>query len=245
MDRLAQAPRDQKRGLGLDWARGSRVPSVNAMVYRIESSPPEPPPHAMVGIPAVPDEYERGRCRPRGSRSGPQLLACHPVPASDHRAITRLFDAHGAMVYRRALRLMGNAADAEEAVQEVFLRAMPDERMPDSSVAVAWLYRVTTNYCLNQLRNKKRRRVLLDEQVAPNSPQHQAAEDERIVAMRGLLSRADEREARCAVYVFVDGLSYDETADVMEVSRGTVANLIRRFKDWAQGELSQRDAEAS
>ena len=42
---------------------------------------------------------------------------------SDSQQIAQLFDQHGPRVYRRALRLLGNPADAEEATQEIFIRA--------------------------------------------------------------------------------------------------------------------------
>lgn len=146
-----------------------------------------------------------------------------------------LFDKYGPMVYRRALRILGNAADAEEATQEVFIRAFKaladfDPRAQHST----WLYRITTNYCLNQMRNRVRRTELMDQRKAEVPKGSVATDPEKLALMRDLLARADERQAQAALLVFVDGLSHDEAAVVLDVSRRTVGNLCKRFVKWAR-----------
>ncbi len=148
------------------------------------------------------------------------------------------FEAYGPVVYRRALQLLGTPAAAEEATQEVFVRAARaihkyDPRAKPST----WLYRITTNHCLNALRDERRRAELLaerSEEVTPGAPGY---DPEKMAAMRALLGRADEREAAAAVAVFVDGMSHAEAAEVLGVSRRTVGNLVERFMAWAREEL--------
>jgi RNA polymerase sigma-70 factor (ECF subfamily) len=145
----------------------------------------------------------------------------------------QLFSRHGALVYRRALRLLGNAADAEEATQEVFIRVMRGvDRFEGRSQMTTWLYHVTTNYCLNVLRDGARRRELLAEHTP--GPAADGGSGGEWVAMRDLLARADELQARAAVYVYVDGMSHDEAAELLSVSRRTVGNLLDRFVAWAR-----------
>ena len=102
-----------------------------------------------------------------------------------------------------------------------------------------WLYRITTNYCLNQLRDRGRRRDLLEaraEEAAPAAVPYDLA---KMVQMRRLLAEADPREAAAAVAVFVDGMSHAEAAQVLEVSRRTVGNLCDRFVRWAAERLDE------
>jgi RNA polymerase sigma-70 factor (ECF subfamily) len=73
------------------------------------------------------------------------------------------------MVYRRALFLLGNHADAEDATQEVFLKALTNaEYFEHRSQVHTWLSRITTNHCLNYIRNQSRQANLRER----NLPDH-------------------------------------------------------------------------
>ncbi|MEZ4472859.1 MAG: RNA polymerase sigma factor [bacterium] len=147
--------------------------------------------------------------------------------------VARLFRLHGPQVYRRALRLLGNATDAEEALQDVFLKILDRvDDFDDQDKTLNWLYRITTNHCLNVIRGRKRRLAATEAfRVAPQRADHTVAVDATL--LRELLSRADPREAEAAVYVHLDGMSYSEAAPLLGVSKRTVGNLIARFDAWA------------
>ena len=67
-------------------------------------------------------------------------------PRDPSEAMGPIFMTHGPAVYRRALRLLGNHADAEEAMQEVFIRALRGAIGFDGQSQLStWLYRITTN----------------------------------------------------------------------------------------------------
>jgi RNA polymerase sigma-70 factor (ECF subfamily) len=155
----------------------------------------------------------------------------------DAARMSELFTRHGPAVYRRSLRLLGNHADAEEATQEVFIRAFrAADAFQGQSQVTTWLYRITTNYCLNQLRDRRRRRELFAEQVAPAPPGGPPSPGD-VVLLRRLLSEADEEQARAAIYVHLDGMTHEEVADLLGVSRRTVGNLLARFHEWASHRL--------
>ena len=102
------------------------------------------------------------------------------------RRLAALFQAHKRQVYRRALRLMGNAADAEDVTQEVFIKAMRSPPL-EGREQVAWLYRVTTNHCLDVLRGRGRRRELMDEVVKPAAPDRvEVRADDALTLITGL-----------------------------------------------------------
>jgi RNA polymerase sigma-70 factor (ECF subfamily) len=161
----------------------------------------------------------------------------------DHsQQIALLFDQHGPRVYRRALRLLGNPADAEEATQEIFIRAFRSaEGFRHQSQITTWLYQITTHYCLNLIRDRTRRTELHDEHVAPMADETDRtapANPDDLVLLRKLLSAADERQAAAAVYVFLDGMSHEEAAEVLGVSKRTVGNLLERFQAWAGAQVT-------
>jgi RNA polymerase sigma-70 factor (ECF subfamily) len=157
------------------------------------------------------------------------------VARVDSQLIAQLFKQHGPAVYRRALRMLGNAADAEEATQEIFIRVVrAADGFEDRSQVTTWLYQIATNYCLNVLRDRKRHATAYEEHIAPEAESQQttpAAPDD-MAMLRTLLAKAPEREAAAVICVHLDGMSHEEAAVVLGVSKRTVGNLIERFQAW-------------
>lgn len=154
--------------------------------------------------------------------------------SSASKDVGQLFQQHGALVYRRAFRLLGRREDAEEATQEVFVRVMRGlDSFERRSSVTTWLYQITTHYCLDVLRNSARRRQLFAQQVVAVDRQEPASASD-LVLLRQLLSECDEQQGRAVVYVYLDGMSHEQAAEVLGVSKRTVGNLIERFFAWAQ-----------
>ncbi|MFL5345041.1 MAG: RNA polymerase sigma factor [Hyalangium sp.] len=170
------------------------------------------------------------------------------VSSSDSRHIAQLFERHGPRVYRRALRLLGNPGDAEEATQEIFIRVFRSVGgFREQSQLTTWLYQITTNYCLNLIRDRSRRAELHQAHVGPladESSRSDPTRPEDLVLLRRLLVTADERQAAAAVYVFLDGMSHEEAAELLGVSKRTVGNLLERFQAWAQEQIEPRSTAA-
>jgi len=85
--------------------------------------------------------------------------------AGDHEAFEAIFRQHVSRVYRQAFKLIGNEAETEEVVQEVFLAVHQKVKtFRGESAFSTWLYRLTTNVALSRLRKRKRtKEVLLDD----------------------------------------------------------------------------------
>jgi RNA polymerase sigma-70 factor, ECF subfamily len=132
-------------------------------------------------------------------------------------------------VYRRALRLLGDKEAAQDVTQEVFLRVMHSGvSVPAEPTPMAWLYRVTTNICLNRLRDRNRQEALLATKYAVNDVVSAIGETRTMVSQ--VLERVPEELQEVAIYFFVDELSYDEIAPLLGVSRRTVSNRLSAFR---------------
>ena len=149
----------------------------------------------------------------------------------DHReAAARLYRDYGAAVYRRCLRLLRNREAAQDATQEVFVRLVRNmERLEDRGGALPWIYRVTTNHCLNVLRNAGRRGegALLVALEADDRPATEALPD-RLLAQE-ILQRFDASTQAVVVGVFVDGMEREEVAATLGISKRTVSRKLERF----------------
>jgi RNA polymerase sigma-70 factor (ECF subfamily) len=133
-------------------------------------------------------------------------------------------------VFRRCLRLLRNREAAQDATQEVFVRLVRNmERLEDRGGALPWIYRVTTNHCLNVLRNAGRRGegALLVDLEADDRPATEALPD-RLLAQE-ILQRFDASTQAVVVGVFVDGMEREEVAATLGISKRTVSRKLERF----------------
>jgi RNA polymerase sigma-70 factor (ECF subfamily) len=155
-----------------------------------------------------------------------------------------LYRKHGRMVFRRARALLGDTQAAHDAVQDVFLRALGAQaEFEHAASPVAWLCRITTNHCLNRLRDAERRRELMDQNRPPADDVVRPNAEPRL-AVRELLRRLPAELAEIGVYYHLDQMNQDEIADLLGVSRRTVGNRLDQFRA-AVAALSSAQVEVS
>lgn len=148
------------------------------------------------------------------------------------RLMQPLFDK----MYASAYRLTGSRDDAEDLVQETFLKAYRSiERFQEGTNPGAWVYMIMRNTFLNDIRSKKGREVLLfDEAMAERladtsgSPITEERMDEELQTVLNSLP-PDMKEALVAREI--SGLSYQEIADTMGLPIGTVKSRINRARE--------------
>ena len=141
--------------------------------------------------------------------------------------LTDLYRSYGPVIYWRCVRLLGDRAAAEDATQETFMRVLRHlDRAPTGEDAIRWIFRIATNYCLNEIRNGKRRAVPMDE--LPERPVVDLDAADRDLVVK-LIARAPEDQRTIAWLHHVDGLDQGEVARVMDVSRRTVVNKLAAF----------------
>lgn len=150
--------------------------------------------------------------------------------------IDALYRRHGAVVLRRIRRFYRDPVEAEDVLQEVFVRVMDKigTFRGDSSMTT-WLYQLTTRHCLNRLRNEGRRRELLalEGGVDWSAPVSDASQ-EREVLFRSLWRVLDEDLVEIGIYYHLDGMTHDEIARIIGVSRRTVGNRLVELESRAK-----------
>jgi RNA polymerase sigma-70 factor (ECF subfamily) len=146
----------------------------------------------------------------------------------DEEAFTRVAEAYAARLYAVAFRLLGNRADAQDAVQRALLKSFDARASYSPRWAVStWLYRILTNVCVDELR---RRRPSIDiENARVSTPSFAGAIGDRIDVARAL--ETVPREARVLIALhYVDGLSHRELAAIRGISVNTVKSQLARGK---------------
>lgn len=145
----------------------------------------------------------------------------------DRAELEAVFQRYGALVFRRAYVLLGNHAEAEEAAQEIFARAFKRaEQFGDGRRASAWLYQLATNYCLGVIRDSARRSEVFQEHVATSlAPLPGAPELGDMMLLRSKLRVAEEETARAAIYLYVDGMTPEESAEILGAAPSSLGKL--------------------
>lgn len=148
--------------------------------------------------------------------------------------IEELYAKYGPMVLRRARGILGEEQAARDAMQEVFLRALRERAsFRGEASPVTWLYRITTNFCLNKIRDGARRRELMDQQGPASEASPEASPEDR-QTLAAILLRVPEELREIAIYYWVDEMNQDEIAEMVGVSRRTVGNRLEEFKTLAR-----------
>ena len=143
--------------------------------------------------------------------------------------IGRLYKRFGPVIYRRCLKLLADPELADDATQEVFVRAVRHaERLRNDRECLPWLYRVTTNFCLNLIRDLQKM-PLLPLTEASQEPQKSSLETRYAARQEiaALLHRLDDTSAAIAVFAYHDGMTQVEIAEVTGLSRRTVGKRLK------------------
>ena len=148
----------------------------------------------------------------------------------DRDAFAALVRGHHARILRLCLSMLRDPADAEDAAQEVFLKAYKSlDRFAGDCAFSTWLHRIAANQCLDLLRKASRRRTeSLDAEEDP-SPEPGASLEAADLAARALAGLPEDYRL-ILVLRETQGLSYLELAETLECSLDSVKARLRRAR---------------
>ena len=163
----------------------------------------------------------------------------------DSDAFERLFHRHYSKLYGLVFRLVGNRDEAEDIVQDVFIKlhqrppsrsksSLGDQGQEAHNVG-AWLYRVATNTAYNTIRARQRlwerNRVLVqDERDRPDGPEKLAESGDDVRRVRSALARLSPQQGQLLLLRQL-GLSYAELAEACEINPNSVGKTLSRAAD--------------
>lgn len=163
------------------------------------------------------------------------------VQRGDQEAFASLMARYEKQVYTLCLRMTGHEEDARDLAQEAFLKAWRGLRFYQfESSFSTWLYRLTSNVCIDFLRQQKRRPTVPmaqgeDEELEmPDQeplPEEQLLHREQQHQVQAALSQLDEEFRLALTLRAVEGLSYEEIGAVLNLKPGTVKSRIARARE--------------
>jgi RNA polymerase sigma-70 factor (ECF subfamily) len=182
-----------------------------------------------------------------------EKFSLEALRAGDRAEFARLVDQYSPLIYRLGLKMLGNPQDAEDVLQETFIKAYRHLDSFDGRARVStWLYRIATNEALMLLRRKRPDAISVDEpwqnpdeEQEPLQirdwcclPEHELMSDEA----RAHLDQAVEQLPASLRVVFllreIEGLSTRETADVLDISEAAVKTRLSRARLQLREDLS-------
>jgi RNA polymerase sigma-70 factor (ECF subfamily) len=167
----------------------------------------------------------------------------------DLAAFNRIVERYQGLVYNVAARITGNRTSAEDVAQETFTSAYRSIRRFRGGSLRAWLTRIASNLSIDAIRSSRRRpEESLDEHLlnpafqpvsAVESPEQRALSNELSDEIQRAIMAVPEEQRALLVLIDVQGMSYEEAAQAVGVSVGTVKSRLSRARARVRGHLRQ------
>ncbi len=150
------------------------------------------------------------------------------TPRAEKPNIEAVYKLYADMLYRVAFSELQSDMDAQDAVQDVFMKYISAEpRFKDEGHEKAWFLRVTVNRCHDMLRSRKiRLKHQADTEIEPSSPASKARQE-----LFEILSMIPEKYKSTVVLHCLEGLSLQETADVLGITLSAAKMRLKRARE--------------
>ena len=169
------------------------------------------------------------------------LQLCEPIEMTSTPAsagLAELYERHFEAVFRAALRVTGNRADAEDALQTVFLRVLSRSGQDEAAgESAAYFRRAAVNAAVDLLR----RRTVHGEMAYDDRAPHAAVEPVGLLKeqLRRAVATLDQDDATLVLLRYVEGLSNQELADEFQLEKNNVAVRLHRIRQRLQVEMER------
>ena len=154
----------------------------------------------------------------------------------DHAAFGQLMHRYAGAVYNLGYRMLGSAEDAEDASQEIFLRAYTRLASFDRQRRFStWLLSIGSNYCIDRLRRRRFSWMTLDDAAfalpsKERSPERIALDHEQQAIVQRALRQMPEHYRMVTVLRYWSDLSYEEIASVTGLPESTIKTRLHRAR---------------
>ncbi|HIS98918.1 MAG TPA: sigma-70 family RNA polymerase sigma factor [Candidatus Faecaligallichristensenella faecipullorum] len=183
-------------------------------------------------------------------QSSDEMALIKRAERGDAAAFEELMHQHEGRMYAVALRMCGNREDAQDCSQEAMLRIYRAlSNFKGQSSFATWVYRITMNTCLDELRRRKVRSAssldsLLEAGWSPadsaeGPEQHSLRSEQRRMLEKAIQSLPEDMRA-AIVLRDIQGFSYDQIAAMLEANVGTIKSRISRGRERLRENLSQQ-----
>ena len=183
-----------------------------------------------------------------GSPKDPDIAVMLRFQKGDEKAFETIVTKHQRNVLNLIYRYLGNATQADDAAQEVFLKLYrARHKYTPKAKFSTWLYRITVNHCLNEIRSRKTQPASLDpiddmtEQGENRAPDDQIRQGELRQAVKEAIDALPENQRMAVILARYEDMSYEEIAETMKTSLEAVKSLLHRAKESLQQKLSGYD----
>jgi RNA polymerase sigma-70 factor (ECF subfamily) len=156
------------------------------------------------------------------------------VALRDRAAFRELYQSTSAKLFGVTLRILRDRAEAEEALQEVYVKVWQraDRYVAGGTSPISWLVAVARNHCLDMLRARRPASATIDDAAeipdATPGPEENTANTEDRARIEMCLAQLDADRAEAVRGAYLDGYSYDELANRFSVPLNTMRTWLRR-----------------
>ncbi len=160
--------------------------------------------------------------------------------AGEAEAVQDLVESHQPAVYRLALSILDDPAEADEATQDTFVTALSAlHTFRGEASFPTWLARIAINLCRNRLRRRQARERLMRALqslfrltgAGPTRPEEIVLQHESCSAVRNAVSRLGEKHRLPILLHYYHGYSVSEIAQVLRISEGTVLSRLHTARE--------------
>jgi RNA polymerase sigma-70 factor, ECF subfamily len=157
--------------------------------------------------------------------------------AGDQQAYAQLMQRYAGAVFNVAYRMLGNPQDAEDAAQEIFLRAYTRlESFDQARRFSTWLLSIASNYCIDRLRRQRLAWLTLDDVAytlpsGERGPEGSALDAEERDAVQRALMQLPDNYRQVMVLRYWHDLSYDEIAQATGLTESTIKTRLFRARN--------------
>lgn len=168
----------------------------------------------------------------------------------DQHAFARLVEAYQGPVYNLAYRMLGNSSEAEDAVQETFLRVYTKFSTYDTEFKFSsWILSIASHHCVDRLRRRRGNLASLEEIQASRwvpdekpRPEALTLREEKRAALRDMLKALPAQYRLVIVLRYWHDMSYEEIAEVTESTQSAVKSRLHRARRMMASRIEEQEA---